>query len=74
MYYFWLKTFQTELNGGCKIYKVITKMKRHLAPFLIILSVLLVIIILYFLGKCYHKKELYRTPNDLLQYPNFITT
>jgi len=75
MYEFWLKYFQRESNGGeCHIELLKIKMTKHLVPFLIILSVLLIILMLYFLCKCYHRRERYRTPNDLLQYPSFVTT
>lgn len=74
MYNFWLKSFQTELIGGCSRKLLMMKMKKHIAPFLIILFVLFIILILYFLCKRHHQKEQYRTQNDLLQYPNFITT
>ncbi len=63
-----------ELNGGCNNLFTKMKMKKHLASFFIILLVLLIIVIIYFLYKRYHKKERYRTPNNLLQYPNFLTT
>lgn len=74
MYEFWLRSFQTELLGGCGNKLIIIKMKRHITKFLLILSILLIILIFYFLYKCHQKKKQYRTPNDLLQYPNFITT
>jgi len=76
MYEFWLKCFQRESNGGeCHIELLKIKMKKHFIPFLIILSFLLTILILYFLCKFYQKqREQYRTRDDLLQYPSFITT
>jgi hypothetical protein len=74
MYDFWLKTFQMESDGGCDHKMGFIKMKKHIVLFLILLSVLIVILILYTVYKCYQKKNRYRTPNDLLQYPNFLTT
>jgi hypothetical protein len=74
MYDFWLKCFQTELNGGCNREYLSMKMKKYFGLFLIILFVFLFILILSFLCKHYFKKQRYRTSNDLLQYPNFITT
>jgi hypothetical protein len=74
MYYFWLKCFQTELNGECNSELILMKMKKHLIPFLILISVLLIIIIICLICRHYRKQQQYRTPNDLIQYPNFITT
>ncbi|CAF3882499.1 unnamed protein product [Adineta steineri] len=74
MYYFWLKCFQTELDGGCHNGHFITKMKKHLLPFFIFLSCLLIIIIICFIYAHYQRKKRQRTSADLQQYPNFIPT
>jgi hypothetical protein len=74
MYYFWLKCFQTELNGECTRELILIKMKKHLAPFLICLGSLLIFLIIYLIIHHYRKQQRYRTPNDAIQYPNFITT
>ncbi len=74
MYYFWLKCFQTELNGICNNEFQLMKMKKHLAAFLIILFVLLIIVVIYFICKHFQTRQRYRTPTDLAQYPNFVTT
>jgi uncharacterized membrane protein YidH (DUF202 family) len=71
MYEFWLKTFQMESNGGCHRS---TRMKKYLGLFLIFPAVLIVILIIFAAYRFYKKKEQYRTPNDLQQYPNFLTT
>jgi uncharacterized membrane protein YukC len=69
-----LKTFQIESNGGCQNKLVLIKMKKYLGSFLILLSVLILILIIYALYKRHQKTNRYRTPNDLIQYPNFLTT
>lgn len=74
MYDFWLKCFQTELNGRCENVYFIMKMKKHFGIFFLILLALLLIMFCYFLRKYYRKKQHYRAANDLIQYPNFLNT
>ncbi|CAF2718797.1 unnamed protein product [Rotaria sp. Silwood2] len=57
MYYFWIKFFQTELNGGCHNELTIMKKKKHVLSFVLILFVLLIIIIIYFIYKRYRKTK-----------------
>ncbi|CAF5134965.1 unnamed protein product [Rotaria sp. Silwood1] len=57
MYNFWIKFFQTELNGGCHKELIIMKIKKHIGLFLIILFVLLIFIIIYFICKRYRKNK-----------------
>ncbi|CAF1136483.1 unnamed protein product [Adineta ricciae] len=74
MYSFWSQCFQIESTGRCTKANLYTKMKRHVVPFSILLSSLLLIILVYLICKSYYKKKQYRTPNDLHQYPDFVTT
>ncbi|UJR15213.1 hypothetical protein I4U23_002172 [Adineta vaga] len=74
MYSFWSQCFQMEFHGQCNQKYLLTKMKKHVVPFIILLSGFLLIIIVYFICRHYQKKERYRTSTDMQQYPNFLPT
>lgn len=74
MYQFWLKIFQIESHGRCEHRLILMKMKKHLKTFFILLASLFLISSICLLRKYCRKKERFQTTNDLVQYPNFLTT
>lgn len=69
MYKFWLKTFQTESNGGCEFRWFRMKMKKHYGIFFLLIFVLILILFCMFLRKFCRNRQHCQTTTD---YPRFV--
>jgi len=72
MYEFWLKTFQTESNGGCDSRLLKIKMNKYYGFIVLFVFVLIFILFCWLLRRFYRNRQRYQTANN--DYPSFLNT